>query len=98
MSASVILTAQPRDVTAALAEVGGFAQEKVVVNFKPIGNAPALPRATFKINATHKFDHLVSLLRKKLKVKPTDSVFLYINQSFAPSLEEVIGNLHNVSF
>ena len=27
----------------------------------------------------------------------TDSVFLYVNSSFAPALDEVVGNLHRVS-
>lgn len=94
MSASAILTAQPRDVAAALANAGGFPQNKVVVNFRPIGSAPALAKSVFQISATQKFDFLVIWLRKKLKVKDTDSVFLYVNQSFAPSLEEVVGNLH----
>jgi hypothetical protein len=26
-----------------------------------------------------------------------ESVFLYVNSSFAPSLDEVVGNLHRVS-
>lgn len=97
MSASAVLTAQPRDVAAALANAGGFPQDKVVVNFKPIGSAPVLARSVFQISATQKFDYLVIWLRKKLKVSETDSVFLYVNQSFAPSLEEVVGNLHRVS-
>lgn len=97
MSASAMLTAQPRDVAAALASAGGFPQDKVVVNFRPIGSAPALARATFQVSATQKFDFLVVWLRKKLKLADTDSVFLYVGQSFAPSLEEVIGNLHRVS-
>ncbi|CRK25472.1 hypothetical protein BN1708_004023 [Verticillium longisporum] len=62
MSASAILTAQPRDVTAALASAGLFPNDK----------------------------HL----RKKLKVQSTDSVFCYVNSAFAPSLDEVVGNLH----
>ena len=71
MSASAVLTAQPRDVAAALAGAGGFPQDKVVVNFRPIGNAPALVRATFQVSATQKFDFLVLWLRKKLKLSDT---------------------------
>ena len=26
-----------------------------------------------------------------------DSVFLYVNSSFAPALDEIVGNLHRVS-
>ncbi|KAL2755911.1 hypothetical protein ACRALDRAFT_1070913 [Sodiomyces alcalophilus JCM 7366] len=95
MTASAILTAQPRDVAAALASAVQFPQEKVIVHFKPIGNAPALARATFKISSAQKFEAIVSWLRRRLKVQDTDSVFLYINSAFAPSLDEVVGNLHS---
>jgi hypothetical protein len=27
-----------------------------------------------------------------------DSVFLYVNSSFAPALDEIVGNLHRVRF
>ena len=40
---------------------------------------------------------MVSYLRKTLRVGEGDSVFLYVNSAFAPSLEEVVGNLHRVS-
>ncbi|RXG42093.1 hypothetical protein VDGE_10057 [Verticillium dahliae] len=94
MSASAILTAQPRDVTAALASAGLFPNDKVVVSFKPIGSAPSLARSVFKISADQKFENIVQHLRKKLKVQSTDSVFCYVNSAFAPSLDEVVGNLH----
>lgn len=40
---------------------------------------------------------MVAYLRRVLRVKETDSVFLYVNSSFAPALDEVVGNLHRVS-
>ncbi|KAK2613068.1 Ubiquitin-like protein [Conoideocrella luteorostrata] len=94
MSASVMLADLPRDATAALASAGGFAQEKVVVKFKPVGSAPSLTQELCKISATRKFEEVVRYLRRKLKCKDTDSVFLYVNSAFAPSLDEVVGNLH----
>ncbi|OAQ74036.1 ubiquitin-like autophagy protein Apg12 [Pochonia chlamydosporia 170] len=94
MSASIMLADLPHDATAALASVGGFAQEKVVVKFKPVGAAPSLAQELCKISATRKFEEVVRYLRRKLKCKDTDSVFLYVNSAFAPSLDEVVGNLH----
>ncbi|KZZ96701.1 Autophagy-related protein 12 [Moelleriella libera RCEF 2490] len=94
MSASVMIADLPRDATAALASVGGFKQDKVVVKFKPVGSAPRLAQELCKISATRKFEEVVKFLRRKLKCKDTDSVFLYVNSAFAPSLEEVVGNLH----
>jgi ubiquitin-like protein ATG12 len=94
MSASVLLTALPRDASEALASAGGFSQEKVVVKFKPVGNAPLLNRDVGRINSTQKFEAVVAYLRRILRVKDTDSVFLYVNSAFAPSLDEIVGNLH----
>ena len=100
MTASLVLTNLPRDATTALAEVGTtFSQEKVIVRFKPVGSAPPLParRERSTISATSKFEAVVAYLRRTLKVKETESLFLYVNSTFAPALDEVVGNLWRVS-
>ena len=98
MTASTLLMALPRDATAALAAVPGFPKEKIVVRFKPVGSAPAFEgRDVVQVRSVQKFDFIVSWLRKKLRVRPSDSVFLYVNSTFAPSLDEVVGNLWMVS-
>ncbi|KAF4340407.1 autophagy 12 [Fusarium beomiforme] len=94
MSASVVLADLPRDASAALAAAGAFSADKVVVRFKPVGSAPSLAQDVCKISATRRFEEVVRYLRKKLRCKETDSVFLYVNSAFAPSLDEVVGNLH----
>ncbi|KAH7151817.1 ubiquitin-like autophagy protein Apg12-domain-containing protein [Dactylonectria estremocensis] len=94
MSASVVLADLPRDASAALASAGGFPVDKVVIRFKPVGSAPALTQDVCKISAERKFEEVVRYLRRKLRCQNTDSVFLYVNSAFAPSLDEVIGNLH----
>ncbi|KAG5980125.1 Ubiquitin-like protein [Claviceps digitariae] len=107
MSASVLLSDLPRDATAALASVGTstsitttttggspFPQDKVVVRFKPVGSAPSLAQELCKITATRRFEEVVRYLRRKLRCGERDSVFLYVNSAFAPSLDEVVGNLH----
>jgi ubiquitin-like protein ATG12 len=97
MSASVVLADLPRDASAALATAGAFKADKVVVRFKPVGSAPLLAQDVCKISATRRFEEVVRYLRKKLRCKETDSVFLYVNSAFAPSLDEIVGNLHQVS-
>ena len=92
----MILTSLPRDATSALASAGEFPQEKVLIRFRPVGSAPALSTDVYKIRATQKFEGVVAFLRRILKVQPTDSVFLYVNSAFAPSLDEIVGNLHRV--
>lgn len=96
MTASTVLMALPRNASEALAAAGEFPQEKVVVRFKPVGAAPALRREVVKVLSHNKFEAVVAYLRKALKVQDTESVFLYIN-TFAPALDEVVGNLWRVS-
>ncbi|KAG9256907.1 ubiquitin-like autophagy protein Apg12-domain-containing protein [Emericellopsis atlantica] len=94
LSASVQLQDLDRDASLALATAAPFASEKVVVRFKPVGAAPALSQDICKITSERRFEEVVRYLRRKLKCKDTDSVFLYVNSAFAPSLDEVVGNLH----
>ncbi|KAK4147579.1 uncharacterized protein C8A04DRAFT_24838 [Dichotomopilus funicola] len=94
MTASTVLLTLPRDATAALAAAGAFPQEKVVVRFKPVGgSAPPIKRDLVKVASAHKFESVVAYLRRTLRVAETDSVFLYVNNTFAPALDEVVGNL-----
>lgn len=101
LAASVVLSDLPQDASAALAETvantGPLESKKVVVRFKGVGSAPQLSQDVCKISASRKFEEVVRYLRRKLKCKDTDSVFLYVNSAFAPSLDEVVGNLHQVS-
>lgn len=101
LAASVVLSDLPQDASVALAETvahtGPLESKKVVVRFKGVGSAPQLAQDVCKISASRKFEEVVRYLRRKLKCKDTDSVFLYVNSAFAPSLDEVVGNLHQVS-
>lgn len=68
------------------------------MKFKPIGSAVSLAQDVCKISSDRKFEEVVRYLRRKLRCGDGDSVFLYVNSAFAPSLDEVVGNLHRVSF
>lgn len=100
MTASAILTSLPVNATAALqtavAQLPPAPGAKVVVRFKPVGGSPPLQRSVCKVSADQKFEFVVRYLRKQLKCADTDSAFLYVNSAFAPSLDEVVGNLHQV--
>lgn len=96
MSASTVLMSLPRDATAALAAAGGFPQEKVVLRFRPVGSAPPPRREEVRVLSVSTFGSVVDYLRKSLKVGDTESVFLYVNSTFAPALDEVVGNLWRV--
>ena len=71
-------------------------QPAVKVQFKAISGAPPLQRKVFQVSASNRFETVVSFLRKKLGVRHEDSVVCYINQVFAPGLDETVGGLFNV--
>jgi ubiquitin-like protein ATG12 len=98
MASSVILSTLPRDATTALSTAAEFPKPKVTVHFKAVGSAPELKRKLCQISSTQRFEVVVAYLRRTLKVGDMDSVFLYINSSFAPALDEIVGNLHRVRF
>lgn len=111
MTASLVLTSLPRDATTALAETNEAlfpADQKIVVRFKPVGgSAPPLPakRELSRVSAGQKFEVVVGYLHRVLRVGAGDggqngggSVFCYVNATFAPALDEVVGNLWRVGF
>jgi ubiquitin-like protein ATG12 len=102
MEASVHLADLPQStseaLTADVARLTAAQPPKVVVRFVAVGAAPALAKPTAALSPDHKFEFVVQYLRKRLRCKETDSAFLYVNQAFAPSLDEVVGNLHQVSY
>lgn len=66
---------------------------KVKVKFQPIGSIPSLkPKNTCVISYNKPFSTIVLFLKKRIKV---NHVFCYINNSFAPSPDERVGDLWN---
>ncbi|KAB8293867.1 hypothetical protein EYC80_009346 [Monilinia laxa] len=98
MTSSLLLTNLPRDSSSALEHAFTFPTAKITVRFQPIGSAPMLQRPVSKISSSQRFETVVAYLRRVLKLDKGagagESVFLYVNSCFAPSLDEVVGNLH----
>ncbi|TXT13922.1 uncharacterized protein COLE_00115 [Cutaneotrichosporon oleaginosum] len=66
---------------------------KIVVLFKSIGSAPIMKSNIFKISSANKFQTVTTFLRKQLGFKNTDPLFTYINGAFAPTPDDIVGNL-----
>ncbi|KAJ7892764.1 hypothetical protein B0H14DRAFT_3427700 [Mycena olivaceomarginata] len=79
------------------ASTGGASALQVVMRFMPVGNTPVLKQNLFRLAATLPFQSVVSNLKKKLGMKVGDPLFAYyINSTFAPAPDEVLGNLYSV--
>jgi ubiquitin-like protein ATG12 len=49
-------------------------QDKVVILFKAVGNAPILKKSKAKINSTSQFREVIGYIRKLLKLKSDQSL------------------------
>ncbi|KAN0025799.1 hypothetical protein ACTFIU_000062 [Dictyostelium citrinum] len=70
------------------------AESKIVVYFKNAGGAQPLKQKKFKIQANVSFQNVIDKLRGQLKLKSNESLFLFINQVFQPSPDEILGELY----
>lgn len=74
-----------------LSSPGNSVDMKVKIKFQPIGSIPPLkPKDTCVISYNKPFSTITLFLKKRIKV---DHVFCYVNNSFAPSPNERIGDL-----
>lgn len=69
----------------------------VSIRFKAIGSVPILNKDVYKIKTNQRFENVVKFLRDNLGIPASESIFTYINATFAPALDENVGNLYNVS-
>lgn len=76
----------------------------VTIRLQPIGAAPQLRQRVFRVSASNRFETVVLYLRRKLGAEGSaggggaQSVFCYVNNTFAPGLDEGVGGLWRVSF
>ncbi len=77
-------------------------QQKLKVHFVAVGSAPILKKSKFLISPKESFARLQEKLSKMLQLKDSSSsssssnLFLYLHQSFVPSPEDLIGDLHSL--
>ncbi|KAH8154101.1 uncharacterized protein LAJ45_01868 [Morchella importuna] len=95
LSASLVLTSLPRDGRMALDKALSPKPTKVSIRFKAIGSVPILNKDVYKIKTNQRFENVVKFLRDNLGIPASESIFTYINATFAPALDENVGNLYN---
>lgn len=96
MAASVILTNLPKDASTALEGAGDLPQAKVTVHLIPTGSAPDLKQKIFKISSTQHFGTIINFVRKRIGAKDSEGVYCYVNSTFSPHPDELVGNLWRV--
>jgi len=100
-AASAAAGAATEEGAAAGAAGAGAADEEtpskepsVKVHFKAVGGAPILARTKFNIKSSVTLWGVAENLHKLTKVPAHEPLFVYVNQSFAPALDQTVGSLH----
>lgn len=70
-------------------------ETKIEIFFKNTGNAPLIKsnKTKWLVKASTKVSELAKLLTKLLNLDSSQSIFIYVNQSFAPALDQTVQNL-----
>jgi ubiquitin-like protein ATG12 len=66
---------------------------KIVVLFRNTGSAPQLKQKKFKLSTQVRFGYVVDFLRKQLRFKPDDALFLFVSGTFQPHPDETVEDL-----
>ena len=66
---------------------------KIDVLLKPAGDAPIMKKKKWAVDRHKKFSWISEFIRKYLKTDANESIFLYVNQSFSPSLDTEVGSI-----
>lgn len=98
MTASLILNKLPKATNEALEKSQQASskkshqdkQLKVQIKFQPIGSIAQITPSVCKISATQPFALISTFLTRSLKVS---QVYCYINNSFAPNPQQIVGDL-----
>ncbi|TDH69169.1 hypothetical protein CCR75_005875 [Bremia lactucae] len=67
--------------------------EKVTLQFVAVGNAPLMKRTKFTVSGHDQLRVVYQFLRKQLRLRDSDSLFVYCNSSFAPSPAQRLSSL-----
>lgn len=66
---------------------------KIEVRLQAVGDAPIMKQKNYKVDGEKQISWILAFIRKFLKLKTTDALFLYVNQAFAPSPDQTVANL-----
>lgn len=68
--------------------------KKIDVLLKATGDAPIMKKKKWAVEGEKRVGWVADFIRKYLKLDQSDSLFVYVNQSFAPAPDQVVRNLY----
>ncbi|VDI01321.1 ubiquitin-like protein ATG12 [Mytilus galloprovincialis] len=68
-------------------------EKEVDVLLKAAGDAPIMKKKKWSVDRNKRVSWISEFIKKYLKFEPTESMFLYVNQSFAPAPDTEVGSV-----
>ncbi|XP_026752281.1 autophagy protein 12-like [Galleria mellonella] len=75
-------------------ETGKTDKVKIDILLKATGNAPIMKKKKWAVDAEKQIGWIMEFVKKYLKLDPDEKLFLYVNQTFAPSPDQTVKNLY----
>ncbi|XP_060679042.1 ubiquitin-like protein ATG12 [Hemiscyllium ocellatum] len=69
-------------------------RKKIDVLLKAVGDTPIMKKKKWAVERSRTIQGLCQFIRKFLKVEADEQLFIYVNQSFAPSPDQEVGTLY----
>ena len=68
-------------------------KSKIDVLLKAAGDAPIMKKKKWAVDADKHVSYLTEFIRRFIKCEPSESLFLYVNQTFVPAPDQTLSNL-----
>ncbi|XP_033335746.1 autophagy-related 12 isoform X2 [Megalopta genalis] len=62
---------------------------------KATGNAPIMKQKKWSVSQDSSIGKISDFVRRYLKLEPSEKLFLYVNQTFAPAPDQMVKNLYD---
>uniref|UniRef100_A0A1B6EZR5 Ubiquitin-like protein ATG12 n=1 Tax=Cuerna arida TaxID=1464854 RepID=A0A1B6EZR5_9HEMI len=69
--------------------------DKIDILLKATPNTPIMKKKKWSVDPDKKIGSVIDFIRKYLKLDPSEHLFLYVNQAFAPSPDQIVHNLYD---
>ncbi|ODV78298.1 APG12-domain-containing protein, partial [Suhomyces tanzawaensis NRRL Y-17324] len=92
--ARVLPQARPSDSKDNAGQIDSYPPTKLTIRLLPVGSTPAITPKVHTISSTQKISTIAHFLGRKLRHK--GPIYMYIQNSFQPTPDETLGNLHTL--
>ncbi|KAB7498419.1 Ubiquitin-like protein ATG12 [Armadillidium nasatum] len=71
-----------------------ISKRKVDILLKATGDAPIMKNKKWSVPCDRTIGSIIAFVKRYLKLQESDSLYIYVNQCFAPSPDQIIMNLY----